>query len=167
MIDLGDTMFNEIPLSKKRDENYDKLLEMVPFYINKADPLVSNLANLSALLNYFLDNINWIGFYLSDGKDALYLGPFQGHPACTSIRVGRGVCGMSAKLKKTVIVADVRDFEGHIFCDPNSRSEMVVPIVKEGRLIGVLDVDAPQVNRFSNKDQEVLEKVVKALVDIL
>ena len=159
-------MFNEIELSKDRQTNYAKLLETVPFYLERRDPLVSNLSNLSALLNYFLDEINWVGFYLFD-QDSLYLGPFQGYPACTKITLGQGVCGTSAKTQETVIVDDVTKFPGHIFCDAASRSEIVVPIVKNDVLIGVLDVDAPKVGRFDSLDQNVLEKVVRALVDIL
>ena len=159
-------MFNEIELSKDRQTNYAKLLETVPFYLERRDPLVSNLSNLSALLNYFLDEINWVGFYLFE-KDSLYLGPFQGYPACTKITLGQGVCGTSAKTQETVIVDDVTTFPGHIFCDAASRSEIVVPMVKNDVLIGVLDVDAPKVGRFDSLDQNVLEKVVRALVDIL
>lgn len=163
---MGDTMFNAIPLSERREENYTKLLDVIPFYLSKEDGLISNLSNLSALINYFVDEINWVGFYLYDGKE-LYLGPFQGLPACTKIQLGRGVCGVSAKERETVLVDDVRTFEGHIFCDANSLSELVVPIVKDHRLIGVLDIDAPKVKRFSKLDKAVFEKVIEALVDIL
>ncbi len=159
-------MFNAIELSLDRKENYRRLIEVLPYYITKEDSLISNLANLSALLDYFVDEINWVGFYLYDGKE-LTLGPFQGLPACTRITLGRGVCGVSAAEQKTVVVEDVRTFEGHIFCDANSLSEIVVPMIKNGVLIGVLDVDSPKVKRFSKADQKLFEEVVRALVDIL
>ena len=159
-------MFEAMPLSKNREENYQTLLNMIPYYLDSDIPLTSNLANLSALINYFVDGINWVGFYVTL-DEALYLGPFQGQPACTKILLGHGVCGTSALLKETLIVDDVRNFKGHIFCDPNSLSEIVVPIVKNDILIGVLDVDAPTLNRFDDMDKVLFEKLIASLVDIM
>jgi GAF domain-containing protein len=127
-------------------------------------PAVSNLANFSALVVAFFDRINWAGFYLYDGTD-LYLGPFQGNVACTRIRLDRGVCGASASRRETVVVPDVRVFPGHIACDAASRSEIVVPILVDGRLFGVFDVDSPVIGRFGESERAVFEDAVKVFVD--
>ncbi|MCZ2970036.1 GAF domain-containing protein, partial [Acinetobacter baumannii] len=119
--------------------------------------VVANLSNASALLNQFLDRVNWVGFYVTEGNQ-LVLGPFQGMPACVRIPFGRGVCGVAAETKTTQLVADVHQFPGHIACDSASNSEIVVPIVKEGAVIGVLDIDSPEKNRFDEVDQRYLEK---------
>jgi L-methionine (R)-S-oxide reductase len=127
----------------------------------ETDP-VANLANASALLAASLPKINWCGFYLlRDGE--LVLGPFQGKPACVRIALGRGVCGTAAARRETLVVPDVDAFPGHIACDAASRSEIVVPILVDGRLRGVLDVDAPETNRFDGEDRAGLEAFVAAL----
>jgi GAF domain-containing protein len=131
------------------------LLEGVPYP-------VSNLANASALLWQALENINWAGFYLLQ-NDTLILGPFQGKPACTVIPVGKGVCGTAVKERKTQLVADVHAFPGHIACDSASNSEIVVPIYKGAELYGVLDIDSPLLNRFTQEDRAGLEAFVKIL----
>ena len=123
---------------------------------------IANLANFSALLWQELDAINWVGFYLLKRKK-LVLGPFQGKPACTRIELGSGVCGTAATLGKTVIVADVHQFPGHIACDAASKSEIVVPLIKEGKLIGVLDIDSPSLDRFDHQDQQGLESLLQLL----
>ncbi len=118
--------------------------------------LVANAANFSALVAGQLDRINWLGFYfLKDGQ--LVLGPFQGRPACVRIPAGRGVCGTALVSGRTQVVADVHDFPGHIACDPQSRSEVVVPLRDGERVVGVLDVDSPETDRFSPGDVEYLE----------
>jgi len=119
------------------------------------DP-VANMANLSALLWQFLPDLNWAGFYRMIG-DELVLGPFQGKPACIRIPVGRGVCGVAAATRETQLVEDVHAFPGHIACDADSASEIVVPLLHEGRLIGVLDLDSPQPARFDAQDATGLE----------
>lgn len=124
---------------------------------------IANLANASALLNQHLDRINWVGFYLMEG-DGLVLGPFQGLPACIRIPMGKGVCGTAAARKQTVVVEDVHEFPGHIVCDPASRSEIVVPLVKDGEVVGVLDVDSPVVGRFGELDRVWLEKAVEVIM---
>src|SRR5690606_29516072 len=117
-----------------------------------------NAANLSSLLYYTLPDVNWVGFYLlKDGE--LVVGPFQGQPACVRIELGRGVCGTAAARREPVVVADVERFEGHIPCDAASRSEIVVPILVDGALYGVLDVDAPIPSRFSDADRAGLERI--------
>ena len=136
---------------------YELLLKQIESVIDKDIPLVSNLANISALL-YTMDDVNWAGFYLLD-KDKLVLGPFQGEVACTIIPLGKGVCGTSAERKETIIVDNVHEFKGHIACSSKSKSEIVIPIIKDNYLIGVIDIDSPIYSRFSDKEKEFLEKV--------
>lgn len=124
-------------------------------------PLV-NLANAAALLYETLRDVNWCGFYLMDGGE-LVLGPFCGKPACRRIALTRGVCGAAASQGRTLVVADVHAFPGHIACDAASRSELVVPLFHEGRVIGVLDVDSPRPARFGGLEQDALERVARAL----
>lgn len=122
---------------------------------------IANLSNASALLNETLDQINWVGFYLWDEEDEeLVLGPFQGRVACIRIASGKGVCGTAFEQEKTIVVPDVTEFPGHIFCDTASQSEIVVPLIRDGKAIGVLDVDAPIKNRFGAAEKELLEKFV-------
>jgi len=163
---VGDIMFIPVKKSKNKTENYEIMLDSLKHFLYEGDTSITTLSNLSAFLNYFLDDINWVGFYLFD-DEKLYLGPFQGLPACTEIRLGNGVCGNSAKDRKTYVVNDVHSFPGHIACDSNSESEIVVPIVKNDVLIGVLDIDSPIKNRFDEIDKLYLEKVINKLVDIL
>jgi len=151
-------MFNKINYSQDRDKAYQTLLMQAQGLIEPDLPLNSNLANISALLNQFFDQVNWVGFYLYDGNQ-LILGPFQGLPACTRITLDKGVCGAAGKTQTTQLVADVHAFPGHIACDGASQSEIVVPLVKEGVLYGVLDIDAPILDRFDNIDQKYLEKL--------
>jgi L-methionine (R)-S-oxide reductase len=116
---------------------------------------LANAANMAAVLYQALPDLNWAGFYFLKGGE-LVLGPFQGNVACVRIAVGRGVCGTAAQRRETVIVPDVEKFPGHIACDAASRSEIVVPLVKEGRLLGVLDLDSPRLGRFDNEDADGL-----------
>ena len=132
--------------------------------VDKSLPLVSNLANVSAVL-FTLDNLNWAGFYLAK-DNVLYLGPFQGEVACTKIPFGKGVCGTSALKKETIIVPDVNQFVGHIACSSKSKSEIVVPIIKDNKVLGVIDIDAPILNRFGLKEKELLENVANLLADL-
>jgi GAF domain-containing protein len=122
----------------------------------------ANLANASALLWQTLPDINWAGFYKME-QGILVLGPFQGKPACIEIPVGRGVCGTAVSENKTQLVYDVHEFPGHIACDSASRSEVVVPIHKDGSVWGVLDIDSPSLNRFSQADRQGLEDFVRTL----
>ena len=123
----------------------------------------ANAANVSSLIFHALPDLNWAGFYwMKDGE--LVLGPFQGKPACVRIAVGKGVCGTAARDRRTIVVKDVHEFPGHIACDSASNSEVVVPIVAGGKVIGVLDLDSPLVNRFDDSDARGLEAVVQAFV---
>ena len=140
------------------------IVNQVKSLVNKALPLVSNLSNVSAILNQ-LENINWCGFYIVK-DDTLYLGPFQGEPACTVIPLGKGVCGTSFKEKKTLIVDNVNEFDGHIACSTLSKSEIVVPIVKDGEVKAVIDIDSPIYNRFTNDDKMMLEEVGNFLAEL-
>ncbi len=126
------------------------------------DP-IANLANTAALLFEALPRVNWAGFYLLRGPQ-LVLGPFQGKPACVRIALGRGVCGTAAEQRRTQVVPDVHAFPGHIACDSASRSEVVVPLLADGRLLGVLDVDSPEPGRFDALDAEGLERIAQVLL---
>ncbi len=128
--------------------------------------LYCDLANVSALLAANLEDLNWIGFYLVQDESSLILGPFQGKVACTAIPYGKGVCGTAWKEKRVMVVPDVEAFEGHIVCDPASRSEVVVPIIKGDRVVGVLDADSPKVARFTPKEVELLEAVAQRLAPL-
>lgn len=129
-------------------------------------PPISAMANAAALLWEALSNINWAGFYLLKGE-MLYLGPFQGKTACTLIPLGRGVCGTAAATRNIQLVKDVHQFPGHIACDSASNSEIVLPMIKNGELLGVMDIDSPLLNRFDEKDAEGLNKLCTALVENL
>jgi len=126
--------------------------------------VVANAANLAALLFMELEQVNWVGFYFLQGQD-LVLGPFQGKPACVRIPLGQGVCGTAAQSRQTQRVRDVEEFAGHIACDADSRSELVVPLLLKGDLLGVLDVDSPVKDRFSESDQAMLEEVARVYLD--
>jgi len=130
--------------------------------------LIANLSNASALLFDHLTDVNWTGFYLWDTTDQeLVLGPFQGKVACVRIKDGSGVCGTAFKNEETIVVPDVHQFPGHIACDAASESEIVVPLIKDGRKIGVLDIDAPIKNRFSQDDKKMLEEFCNVLLEAL
>ncbi len=148
-----------------REENYELVKKQLQALLHDEKNQMANLSNTSALLNQFLDRINWVGFYLMDTNGELVLGPFQGLPACVRIKVGKGVCGTSALKKETVRVEDVHQFPGHIACDAASRSEIVIPLLKDGELFGVLDIDSPEVNRFDELDQQKLEELAAVLME--
>ena len=142
--------------------DYAALNEQLRALISGVMHPVANLANASALLYDTLDQVNWAGFYLME-DGALVLGPFQGKPACIEIPMGRGVCGTAAAEDRTLLVPDVHAFPGHIACDSASRSELVVPLRREGRVIGVLDIDSPVEGRFTEADREGLEEFARIL----
>lgn len=148
-------------------ENYELAKKQLQALVHDEKNQIANLSNAAALLNQFLDGINWVGFYLIDTDDELVLGPFQGLPACIRIPVGRGVCGTAAAKRETIRVEDVNQFPGHIACDSASQSEIVIPMVKNGKLLGVLDIDSPTKNRFDEVDQAKLEELVEILVEHL
>jgi len=155
-------MFSPFEKSGNREEDDRFFLELVSSYLDREDDKITNLANLSALLAWYLEDISWVGFYLLD-KDILRLGPFQGKPACTRLRIGKGVCGTAYKENRTLIVPDVNAFPGHIACDGDSRSEIVVPL--EG--FGVLDIDSTSYNRFKEEDQTLLQGILKLLTKVI
>ncbi|MBE5087376.1 GAF domain-containing protein [Bacillus thuringiensis] len=156
-------MFTKESYAGSRVQQYETVIKQLDALLTGESNVVANLSNASALLNQFLDRVNWVGFYVTEGTQ-LVLGPFQGMPACVRIPFGRGVCGVAAETKTTQLVADVHQFPGHIACDSASNSEIVVPIVKEGAVIGVLDIDSPEKNRFDELDQHYLEKFVETLL---
>jgi GAF domain-containing protein len=146
----------------KKENNYELVQKQLLALIEDETNRIANLSNAAALLNQFLDEINWVGFYLYE-EGQLILGPFQGLPACVRIPMGRGVCGTSAATEKTLRIEDVHQFPGHIACDAASRSEIVIPLMKDGNLIGVLDIDSPVTDRFDEMDQQGLEKFAEIL----
>ncbi|MGE7914678.1 GAF domain-containing protein [Lysinibacillus xylanilyticus] len=156
-------MFTQINYEGSVAEQYDTLAKQLDALLTGESDRIANLSNASALLNQFLTNINWVGFYVLQGEE-LVLGPFQGLPACFRIPIGRGVCGTAVEKEETMVVKDVHAFPGHIACDAASQSEIVIPLIKEGVVLGVLDIDSPIVNRFSKEDQEGLELFAKTLL---
>ncbi|WP_432358080.1 GAF domain-containing protein [Sporosarcina sp. UB5] len=158
-------MFTATNYSNNPKEKYGQLTKQLDALLSGESNRYANLSNASALLNQFFDRINWVGFYLMDGENELVLGPFQGLPACIRIPLGKGVCGTSAQKKETILVPDVNQFPGHIVCDAASRSEIVVPLIKDGEVLGVLDIDSPEYDRFNEDDKEGLEQFVKVLVE--
>ena len=141
------------------------LLEQIKNIIDKDIPLVSNLSNISSIL-YKLDDINWAGFYMVD-KDTLYLGPFQGDPACTVIKKGKGVCGTCLERKQSIIVPNVHEFAGHIACSSLSKSEIVVPVIKDGEVKLIIDIDSPIFDRFHQEELDFLTKVALEISALL
>ena len=156
-------MFTQINYEGPIMDQYNALAKQLDALLTGETDCIANLSNASALLNQFLTNINWVGFYISQGEE-LVLGPFQGLPACVRIPAGRGVCGTAVVKKETIVVKDVHTFPGHIACDAASQSEIVIPLLKEGKVLGVLDIDSPITNRFSVDDQVGLEQFVKTLL---
>ncbi|MFB5268573.1 GAF domain-containing protein [Paenibacillus enshidis] len=159
-------MFQAMPYEGTRAEQYASVLSQLKGLIHDETNNIANLANASSLLSHFLQDVNWTGFYLFDGKE-LVLGPFQGLPACIRIPLGRGVCGTAAAERRTIVVEDVHKFPGHIACDAASNSEIVVPLVKDGELIGVMDIDSPLKGRFDSVDQAFLEQFADILLSQL
>lgn len=155
-------MFEIVNYSMDKKEAYKLLIQQAKSLVDSELPMISNLANISALLNQFLEEINWVGFYLMD-QGQLVLGPFQGLPACTTISLERGVCGAAARNREVMRIADVHQFPGHIACDAASRSELVIPIHQKD-LYGVLDIDSPNLGRFTEEDAYYLEQLVKEVI---
>lgn len=145
-----------------KDQLYKYMNIKLTGLIGSEEDWLANLSNASALLWLLLEDINWAGFYLYK-KDKLILGPFQGKPACVNIELGKGVCGTAAETRSVQLVKNVHDFPGHIACDCASNSEIVLPIIHNDKLIGVLDIDSPILNRFNEEDQKGLEKFVNTL----
>lgn len=158
-------MFKVESYKDNRENNYNLLIKQLRGLLEGEKNMIANLSNASALLNQFLDRVNWVGFYLMDDGE-LVLGPFQGLPACVRIPIGKGVCGTAAQKLETVRVEDVHLFPGHIACDAASQSEIVIPLVNNGQLVGVLDIDSPEKNRFDELDQQKLEEFCSTLMEL-
>ena len=150
---------NPVSDAKTKQEFYKNVCQQLGALLAGEVDLIANAANTTALLAQALSDVNWVGFYLMDGKE-LVLGPFQGKPACVRIPLGKGVCGTAAAKQETIIVDDVSTFPGHIACDPASQSEIVVPLLNWGKVLGVLDIDSATPHRFDEEDCEGLESVV-------
>ncbi|EGR0773850.1 GAF domain-containing protein [Vibrio cholerae] len=147
-------------------EQYQRLTKQAGALLEGETNLIANLANLSALLNMELTELNWVGFYLMQ-ENELVLGPFQGKPACVRIPVGRGVCGTAVAENKVQRVYDVHQFEGHIACDAASNSEIVIPFSINGKVAGVLDIDSPNIGRFSEIDEQGLTYLMSEVEKLL
>jgi GAF domain-containing protein len=145
-------------------KQYEKFSIIIKGLLNKNVNKLSNLSNFTAALKQTFDKINWVGFYLFDGEK-LYLGPFQGKVACTQIELGKGVCGFAASSLKTIIVPDVNKFSGHIVCDSDSKSEIVIPLIKNDKLLGVLDIDSASLNAFDETEKKYLEYICNFLTE--
>ena len=150
-------------LNGSKPEQYAQLAQQARALLSGEHDRIANAANLSALVYHALPDLNWVGFYFFDGRE-LVVGPFQGKPACVRIPLGKGVCGTAAARRETVLVPDVHAFPGHIACDSASNSEVVVPIVAGGRLLGVLDLDSPVKRRFDADDARGLERLVEVFL---
>lgn len=146
-----------------KEHGYAQLAVALQALLGQERDTIANAANTAALLFATLPELNWAGFYFLKGSE-LVLGPFQGRPACVRIALGRGVCGTAAARRETVLVPDVHEFPGHIACDAASRSEIVVPLVAGGTLLGVLDLDSPRVGRFDAADRRGLERLAQLFV---
>jgi len=140
--------------------------EYLSLYLDKEFKQITNLANFVAIIKEMIENLNWVGIYLYDGKE-LYLGPFQGKAAVQTIPMGEGVCGTAAKTKEMIVVDDVHAYEGHIACDDASNAEIVIPILVNGTLLGVLDIDSPVHHRFGQETINTIQKAVDFLFDFL
>ncbi|TLY50220.1 MAG: GAF domain-containing protein [Gammaproteobacteria bacterium] len=160
-------MFTAAPLrAADKAEQYAELFEQARGLLHGEHDRIANAANFSALIYGALPDLNWAGFYFYDGSE-LVVGPFQGKPACVRIALDQGVCGAAASTRKTQVVRDVHAFPGHIACDAASRSEIVVPLIADGNLLGVFDVDSPMLARFDDEDRAGMEQLVKMYLDSL
>lgn len=156
----------KMDINKSEAEIYEECSSILEHLIVPSDKIISNLSNYVAFLKQAFFKISWIGFYVLE-KDKLFLGPFQGSTACTEILIGKGVCGTSAHTRETIIVNNVDEFPGHIACDSNSKSEIVIPIVINEQVWGVLDIDSYSIGAFSQIDKNYIEKHIGFLIKIL
>ncbi|MBP6749048.1 MAG: GAF domain-containing protein [Xanthomonadaceae bacterium] len=159
-------MYTASSLTGDKPAQYAQLAAQAQALLEGERDRVANAANLSSLVYHALPDLNWVGFYFYDGRE-LVVGPFQGLPACVRIPLDKGVCGAAARTRETQRVADVHAFPGHIACDAASRSELVVPLVRDGALIGVFDLDSPLPDRFDVEDQVGIERIVASCLDAL
>ncbi|MBK6771544.1 MAG: GAF domain-containing protein [Ignavibacteria bacterium] len=160
----------ELKISKglSKEERYKLLLPQIDAMIKDEINFIANISNITSVLKYSFDNFLWVGFYFTDNNNPgeLVLGPFQGRVACTRIKFGQGVCGTSAERKETIIVNDVNEFPGHIVCDSLSKSEIVVPVLKNGKVLGVLDIDSERYGNFDETDKKFLSKMLENILNI-
>lgn len=159
-------MFTAFSLTGDKPSQYAQLATQAQALLAGERDRIANAANLSALVYRALPDLNWVGFYFYDGRE-LVVGPFQGLPACVRIALDKGVCGAAARTRETQRVDDVHAFPGHIACDAASRSELVVPLVRDGALIGVFDLDSPLPSRFDVEDQVGLERIAALYLDAI
>jgi L-methionine (R)-S-oxide reductase len=157
-------MFDVEALSGTKPEQYAQLADQARGLFHGERDRIANAANLAALVYHALPELNWAGFYFFDGRE-LVVGPFQGRPACVRIALDRGVCGAAARTRQTQRVDDVHAFPDHIACDAASRSELVVPLVRDGELLGVLDLDSPRPSRFDAEDQAGIEAIAAIFIE--
>lgn len=155
--------FAAIPLTGSKPEQYAQLAAQAEALLAGEHDRIANAANLSALVYHALPDLNWVGFYFHDGNE-LVVGPFQGLPACVRIALDKGVCGAAARTRTTQRIADVHAFPGHIACDAASRSELVIPLVRDNALLGVFDLDSPVPDRFDVDDQTGIETLAALFV---
>jgi len=156
----------KVPRATGKTQLYEDLAVQAGAMLEGEKDSVANAANLVSLIWHILPDVNWAGFYFLKGRE-LVVGPFQGKPACVRIALGKGVCGVAAQKRETVIVPNVHEFEGHIFCDAASNSEIVVPLLDGTRLLGVLDIDSPKLARFDETDRAGLELIAAIWVTSL
>jgi len=157
-------MFAVERISGSKSEIYEELVRQARGLLHGERDLIANAANVAALVWQIVPDLNWAGFYFVKGGE-LVLGPFQGKPACVRIAMGKGVCGTAAVRRETVLVEDVHAFPDHIACDSASNSEMVLPLIKGGKVFGVLDLDSPKFARFDAEDRRAFEALVAAFVE--
>lgn len=152
--------------SKAPEILYPYIMDEMKKLLSEERNWIANAANMASTLGFLLHDLNWAGFYLYNGEE-LVLGPFWGKPAVTRIPIGKGVCGTSAESRTTIIVPDVHQYPGHITCDLFSNSEIVIPLIKDNKLIGVLDIDSPEIDRFKPVDVAYLESIAKLILDYI
>ncbi|MCL1935779.1 MAG: GAF domain-containing protein [Defluviitaleaceae bacterium] len=152
--------------NKSVEKNYIAMINVIKDFLDTEDDIIANLANISAIINCYVEKLNWVGFYILKDED-LVLGPFQGNPACIRIKAGAGVCQYAVRTNKTVNVPNVNEFEGHIACDSKTLSELVVPVYKNNNIYAILDLDSPFLNRFSALEENYISKVCSLISDFL
>ncbi|MGL4774262.1 MAG: GAF domain-containing protein [Clostridium sp.] len=157
---------NSSILSNNIIENYETMVSTIFYQLKDENDVIANLSNISSYINFFMKDINWVGFYLNKNKE-LVLGPFQGKPACIRIPFGKGVCGTAAETQEIQVVKNVHEFPGHIACDSESLSEIVVPVIVNGEVYGVLDIDSPSEGRFGEVEKKYLTLVVNEIEQYL
>ncbi len=147
-----------------RSNDHELFLAQLQALIADETDLLANMANMASLIYFTFSDLNWVGFYFAKDNQ-LVLGPFMGRPACTRVRFDQGVCGKAARTREVQNIADVHLFDGHIACDTNSNSELVVPMIKNGALLGVLDIDSIAFDRFGEKSQKTMSQAVRILLE--